>query len=110
MARDSLRISAAQRQRLRNLLRRARETSGGIWHRDRDLRALAKTIAQQIGVHSRAKNKLALLEPSTRTRSVRQHLQILRLLSNSSSNSRCSTSNFDSRRCSAWSVEDPGKN
>src|SRR5260370_27196214 len=37
MARDSLRISAAQRQRLRNLLRRARETSGGIWHRDRDL-------------------------------------------------------------------------
>src|ERR1700688_2177782 len=38
MARDSLRISAAQRQRLRNLLRRARETSGGIWHRNRDLR------------------------------------------------------------------------
>src|ERR1700704_5199235 len=37
MARDSLRISAAQRQRLRNLLRRARETSGGIWHRNRDL-------------------------------------------------------------------------
>src|ERR1700736_4300577 len=38
MARDSLRISAAQRQRLRNLLRRARQTSGGIWHRNRDLR------------------------------------------------------------------------
>src|SRR5229473_4585907 len=37
MARDSLRISAAQRQRLRNLLRRARETSGGIRNRNRDL-------------------------------------------------------------------------
>src|SRR4051812_15109494 len=47
MAGDSLCISGAQRQKLRNLLRRARETSGGIWHRNRDLRALAKTIGQQ---------------------------------------------------------------
>src|ERR1700751_1422872 len=48
--------------------------------------------------------------PVRRIRSVRQHLQILRLLSNSSSNFRCLASNFDSRRCSAWSAEEPGKN
>src|ERR1700686_5484006 len=52
MARDSLRISAAQRQRLRNLLRRARETSGGIWHRNRDLN-LKLLILRSALLHAR---------------------------------------------------------
>jgi hypothetical protein len=41
------------------------------------LRALAKTIGQQIGVHCRAK-KLALLEPSTRQASSRNSPSRLR--------------------------------
>src|SRR5712691_10054500 len=56
MARDSLRISAAQRQRLRNLLRRARETSCGIWHRNRDL--VAFSLSPQAG---RGKESLGTL-------------------------------------------------